>query len=122
MRNTSPLNTLPPEEAKARFDELRGQPLQQRGPRPNDAGQPYAHLTLGVESKGYEAERQIDILPKYGRGQNYLVDDFTRMERLRDDPVVLESLSRVAKEIGFDRVRPYTRKWQLQGHAGYAVF
>ena len=29
------------------------------------------------------------------------------MERLRSDPVVLESLSRVAKEIGFDRVRPY---------------
>ena len=40
-------------------------------------------------------------------GQNYLVEDFTRMERLRSDPVVLESLSRVAKEIGFDRVRPY---------------
>ena len=29
------------------------------------------------------------------------------MERLRSDPVVLESLSRVAQEIGFDRVRPY---------------
>ena len=40
-------------------------------------------------------------------GQNYLVEDFTRMERLRSDPVVLESLSRVAQEIGFDRVRPY---------------
>ena len=43
-------------------------------------------------------------------GQNYLVDDFARMERLRDDPVVLESLSRVAKEIGFDRVRPYVQE------------
>ena len=32
---------------------------------------------------------------------------YFRMEWLRSDRVVLESLSRVAQEIGFDRVRPY---------------
>lgn len=73
----------------------------------NDAGQPYAHLTLGVESK--DGMSAADIL-QVRAGQNYLVEDFTRMERLRDDPVVLESLSRVAKEIGFDRVRPYVQE------------
>ena len=65
---------------------------------------PYAHLTLGMESK--DGMSAADIL-HVRAGQNYLVEDFTRMERLRSDPVVLESLSRVAQEIGFDRVRPY---------------
>lgn len=64
----------------------------------------YAHLTLGMESK--DGMSAADIL-HVRAGQNYLVEDFTCMERLRSDPVVLESLSRVAKEIGFDRVRPY---------------
>ncbi|WP_368378242.1 LPD25 domain-containing protein [[Clostridium] symbiosum] len=95
------------EEAKARFDELRGQPYNNEAQDLNDAGQPYAHLTLGVESK--DGMSATDIL-QVRAGQNYLVDDFTRMERLRDDPVVLESLSRVAKEIGFDRVRPYVQE------------
>ena len=94
------------EEAKARFDELRGQPYN-KAQDLNDAGQPYAHLTLGVESK--DGMSAADIL-QVRAGQNYLVDDFTRMERLRDDPVVLESLSRVTKEIGFDRVRPYVQE------------
>ena len=95
------------EEAKARFDELRGQPYNNEAQDLNDAGQPYAHLTLGVESK--DGMSAADIL-QVRAGQNYLVDDFTRMERLRDDPVVLESLSRVTKEIGFDRVRPYVQE------------
>ena len=60
-----------------------------------------------MESK--DGMSAADIL-QVRTGQNYLVDDFTRMERLRDDPVVLESLSRVAKEIGFDRVRPYVQE------------
>ena len=70
----------------------------------NTDGRPYAHLTLGMESK--DGMSAADIL-HVRAGQNYLVEDFTRMERLRSDPVVLESLSRVAQEIGFDRVRPY---------------
>ena len=57
-----------------------------------------------MESK--DGMSAVDIL-HVRAGQNYLVEDFTRMERLRSDPVVLESLSRVAQEIGFDRVRPY---------------
>ena len=95
------------EEAKARFDELWGQPYNKEAEDLNADGRPYAHLTLGMESK--DGMSAADIL-QVRAGQNYLVDDFTRMERLRDDPVVLESLSRVAKEIGFDRVRPYVQE------------
>ena len=92
------------EEAKARFDELRSQPYNSEAKDLNTDGRPYAHLTLGMESK--DGMSAVDIL-HVRAGQNYLVEDFTRMERLRSDPVVLESLSRVAQEIGFDRVRPY---------------
>lgn len=92
------------EKAKARFDELRSQPYNSEAKDLNTDGRPYAHLTLGMESK--DSMSAADIL-HVRAGQNYLVEDFTRMERLRSDPVVLESLSRVAKEIGFDRVRPY---------------
>lgn len=95
------------EEAKARFDELRGQPYNKEAEDLNADGRPYAHFTLGMESK--DGMSAVDIL-HVRAGQNYLVEDFTRMERLRDDPVVLESLSRVAKEIGFDRVRPYVQE------------
>ena len=92
------------EEAKARFNELRSQPYNSEAKDLNTDGRPYAHLTLGMESK--DGMSAADIL-HVRAGQNYLVEDFTRMERLRSDPVVLESLSRVAQEIGFDRVRPY---------------
>ena len=92
------------EEAKARFDELRSQPYNSEAKDLNTDGRPYAHLTLGMESK--DGMSAADIL-HVRAGQNYLVEDFTRMERLRSDPVVLESLSRVAQEMGFDRVRPY---------------
>ena len=92
------------EEAKARFDELWSQPYNSEAKDLNTDGRPYAHLTLGMESK--DGMSAADIL-HVRAGQNYLVEDFTRMERLRSDPVVLESLSRVAQEIGFDRVRPY---------------
>ena len=92
------------EEAKARFDELRSQPYNSEAKDLNTDGRPYAHLTLGMESK--DGMSAADIL-HVRAGQNYLVEDFTRMERLRSDPVVLESLSRMAQEIGFDRVRPY---------------
>lgn len=91
------------EEARNRFAALRDQPYNKTNDL-NDDGQPYAHLTLGLESK--DKLSSVDIL-QVRAGQNYLVEDFTRMERLRADSVVLENLSRVAREIGFDRVRPY---------------
>ena len=84
--NRSPLEHYSSlEEAKARFDELRGQGYNSEAAEPGSDGQPPARLTLGLES--------------------YLVTDFVRMERLRDDPAAMDILARVSHEIGFDRVR-----------------
>lgn len=91
------------EEVRERFAALRDQSYNKSNDL-NDDGQPYAHLTLGLESK--DTLSSVDIL-QVRAGQNYLVEDFTRMERLKNDPSFLETLSQVAKEIGFDRVRPY---------------
>ena len=91
------------EKARNRFNALRSQPYNAMNDL-NDGGQPYAHLTLGLESK--DNLSSVDIL-QVRAGQNYLVEDFTRMDGLKNDPGFLEAISRVAKEIGFDRVRPY---------------
>lgn len=90
------------EEAKARFEELRNESYNDEITEPNPDGNPYAHLTLGIES--LDGLSAVDIL-HVCQGQNYLVDDFTRMENLRRDPAVLKILTRVSQEIGFDRVQ-----------------
>ena len=41
------------------------------------------------------------------QGKNYLVTDFVRMDRLRDDPAGMDILAQVSREIGFDFVRVY---------------
>ena len=90
------------EAAKARFDELRGEPYNSEAVEPGPDGQPPARLTLGIESA--DGMSAVDIL-HVRQGENYLVTDFTRSERLRDDPMVMDILSRVSREIGFERVR-----------------
>lgn len=90
------------EAAKARFDELRSAPYNSEAVEPGPDGQPPARLTLGLESA--DGMSAADIL-HVRHGENYLVTDFTRSERLRDDPMVMDILSRVSREIGFDRVR-----------------
>ena len=102
--NRSPLEHFNSFEAvKARFMELRSQPYNSEiALNPN--GFPYARLTVGIEHK--DGMSSVDIL-QVRNGQNYLVDDFTRMEQPCNDPEVMSMLSRVANEIGFDRIRPY---------------
>ncbi len=81
-------------------------PYNSEAAEPGPDGRPPARLTLGLESG--DGMSAADIL-HVRQGQNYLVDDFTRMERLRDDPEAMAILSRTAQEIGFDRVCPYER-------------
>ena len=101
--NRSPLEHYSSlEEAKARFDELRGQGYNSEAAEPGSDGQPPARLTLGLESA--DGMSAADIL-HVRQGENYLVTDFVRMERLRDDPAAMDILARVSHEIGFDRVR-----------------
>ena len=69
---------------------------------PGPGGQPPVRLTLGLESA--DGMSAADIL-HVRQGQNYLVTDFVRMERVRDDPQVMDALARTAREIGFDLVR-----------------
>ena len=90
------------EEAKARFDELLDEPYNSEAAEPGPDGQPPARLTLGLESA--DGTSAVDIL-HVRQGENYLVTDFTRTERLRDDPAVMEILARTAREIDYDRVR-----------------
>ncbi len=101
--NRCPLEHFPSfEAAKARFAELRGKPYNSEAVVPGPDGQPPARLTLGLESA--DGMSAADIL-HVREGENYLVTDFTRSERLRDDPAVMDILAQVSREIGFDRVR-----------------
>lgn len=89
------------EEAKARFDELRSQPYNSEEARRED-GTPYARLTLGMETE----HGATDII-HVRAGQNYLVEDFTRQPSILSNPNAMELITRVANEIGFDRVFEY---------------
>ncbi len=101
--NRSPLERFDSfEAATARFDELRGMPYNSETAEPSVDGQPPARLTLGLEST--DGMSAADIL-HVRQGKNYLVTDFVRMERLRDNPEVMGILARVSREIGFDLVR-----------------
>lgn len=92
------------EEAKARFIELRKQPCNLAENDVDSHGVPYAHLTLGIENTN--GMSSIDILHVRGN-KNFLVSDFSIIDQLRDDLDVMEILSKVDHEIGFDMVRPY---------------
>ena len=105
--NRSPLEHFSSfEEARARFAELREMSYNSEATEPEPDGRPPARLTLGLESS--DGMSAADIL-HVRQGQNYLVDDFTRIDRLRDDPAAMVILARVAQEIGFDRVCAYER-------------
>ena len=113
--NRSPLEHFPSfEAAKARFDELRGEPYNSEAVVPGPDGQPPARLTLGLESA--DGMSAADIL-HVCQGENYLVTDFTRTEGLRDDSAVMDILARISREIGFDRVRV----WEQAGDGRQAL-
>ena len=103
--NRSPLEHYSSfEEAKTRFEELRSESYNSESAEPGPDGQPPARLTLGLESA--DGMSAADIL-HVRQGKNYLVTDFVRMERLRDDPAGMDILAQVSREIGFDFVRVY---------------
>ena len=78
--NPSPQECFPSfEAAKARFEKLRGESYNSEATAPGLDGQPPARLTLGLESA--DGMSAADIL-HVRQGKNYLITDFTRMERL----------------------------------------
>ena len=84
-------------QAAARFKELRAQPY-------NNEKLPGARLTFGVQRE--EPPSATDLL-HVRQGQNYLVDDYTRMASLNQSPEVMNILRQMRKDLGFDRVRAY---------------
>ena len=103
--NRSPLEHFATfEAAKARFGELRGEGYNSEVIGPDSDGWPPARLTLGLEST--DGMSAADIL-HVRQGQNYLVTDFTSIERLRDDSAAMDLLAQISREIGFDCVRVF---------------
>ena len=85
------------EQAADRFQELRSEPY-------NSEEVPGARLTFGVQRE--EPPSAADLL-HVRQGQNYLVDDYTRMASLNQSPEVMDILRQMRKDLGFDRVRAY---------------
>lgn len=94
------------EDAAAYFAKLRAEPYNSDLTALDEKGKPYARLTLGMESRNNAA---IAHVLQVRTGQNYLVDDFTRVDCMKDNLDVAEVLSRIAREIGFDRVKSFVR-------------
>lgn len=92
------------EEAAARFNELRPQEYNQKEIINPQSNLSYARLTFGVQRENPPSA--ADLL-HVRAGQNYLVDDFTRMSALHTSPEVMEILQRMNEDLGFDRVNRY---------------
>ena len=89
------------EEAAARFQELRTQEYNRDEIIDPQSDMPYARLAFGVQRE--DPPSAVDLL-HVRAGQNYLVDDFTRMETVNTSPEVMEILYRMDRELGFDRI------------------
>ena len=87
------------EQAVDRFRELRSEPY-------NSEDLPGARLTFGIQRE--DPPSAADLL-HVRQGQNYLVDDYTRMASLNQSPEVMGILKQMRKDLGFDRVRVYER-------------
>lgn len=94
------------EQAAARFRELRSEPY-------NGEDIPSARLTFGVQR---EIPPSAADLIQVRQGKNYLVDDYTRMEKVNQSPEAIDILRQMRKDLGFDRVRVY--EWDAYG--GYS--
>ena len=85
------------EQAVDRFRELRSEPY-------NSEEVPGARLTFGIQRE--DPPSAADLL-HVRQGQNYLVDDYTRMPSLNQSSEVIGILRQMQKDLGFDRVRVY---------------
>lgn len=101
-------------EAKQRFSALRSQPYNREPNDLNPNGEPYARLTLGIESQ--DGRDAVDILQVRG-DMNMLIDDFTRFNHIREDAGALRLITQIASEIGFDRVKVYMPEGRKSPHA-----
>ena len=97
------------EQALARFRELRPQEYNSEIAINPQTDSPFPRLTFGIQRE--QPPSAADLL-HVRQGQNYLVDDFTRMDALHQSPEVMEVLLRMNEDLGFDRVRLFQKDEQ----------
>ena len=101
------------EQALARFRELRPQEYNSEIAINPQTDTPFPRLTFGIQRE--QPPSAADLL-HVRQGQNYLVDDFTRMDALNQSPEVMEVLRRMNEDLGFDRVRLFQKDEQGNYH------
>ena len=97
------------EQALARFRELRPQEYNSEIAINPQTDAPFPRLTFGIQRE--QPPGAADLL-HVRQGQNYLVDDFTRMAALNQSPEVMEVLRRMNEDLGFDRIRLFQKDEQ----------
>ena len=89
------------DDAVTRFRELRTENYNFEETLDETNGKPYARLAFGIQRD--DPPSVVDLL-HVRAGKNVLVEDFTRMDAIRENPDALGILSDLGSQIGFDDV------------------
>ena len=93
-------------EAANRFRELRTQEYNTHPVFNPETQEPLAQLTFGIQRENPPGA--ADLL-QVRNGQNYVVDDFTRMTAVNTSKEAMDILHRMKEDFGFDRIRRYEK-------------
>lgn len=94
------------DDALKRFSELRKEPYNSvNKPNPWDNSS-MARLTIGLESTdGVNAADIVHVRD----GKNYLVDDFTRLDRMNSQQSFMDVVKKIADTVGIDRINVFEK-------------
>ncbi|MGN0582412.1 MAG: YodL domain-containing protein [Oscillospiraceae bacterium] len=94
------------DDALKRFAELRKEPYNSENkPNPWDNSS-MARLTIGLESTdGVNAADIVHVRD----GKNYLVDDFTRLDRMNSQQSFMDVVKKIADTVGIDRINVFEK-------------
>jgi len=89
------------DDAVTRFRELRTEQYNFEKAYDDTSNKPYARLTFGIQRD--DPPSATDLL-HVRAGKNILVEDFTRMDAIRENPEAMALLANLGSQIGFDEV------------------
>ena len=89
------------DDAVTRFRELRTESYNFEETLDETSDKPYARLTFGIQRDAPPSA--VDLL-HVRAGKNVLVEDFTRMDAIKENPYAMAILSSLGSQIGFDDV------------------
>lgn len=89
------------DDAVTRFRELRTESYNSEEIVDETSDKPYARLTFGIQRD--DPTSAVDLL-HVRAGRNVLVEDFTRMDAIKENPNAMVILSTLGSQIGFDDV------------------